>query len=250
MLFREVLERVQAGHERPPFSMIPPKTSLLRAALLVLSLSGCSLLQDPDSLTRGNRGEVAPAAGAAGSAGSSSSGVGGADAGGASGSGAACLPASADSSCDGLDQACQPTMQESICPMGCTGVALEGASYMGCTVSSDFNSAEILCQRQGMHLVEIDSASENNFVTQIAQTLGSYVWIGGSDLTLNGTFSWLEGPAFFADGVAVPGAYQNFAPGQPAKTTGSDCVQLHDDPSGPWSNTRCADTKQFICERR
>jgi len=121
---------------------------------------------------------------------------------------------------------------------------------MGCTVSSDFNAAEILCQRQGMHLVEIDSASENNFVTQIAQTLGSYVWIGGSDLTLSGTFSWLEGPSFFVDGAAVPGVYQNFAADQPAKTAGLDCVQLHDDPSGPWSNARCADDKQFICERR
>jgi hypothetical protein len=230
--------------------MILLKRSTLRAVLLGLSLSGCSLLQDPDSLTSGNPGDVSQAAGAAGSTGSSSSGAGGADAGSSSSSGATCQPASIDSSCDGLDQACQPTAQESICPTGCTGIAFEGASYTGCTVGADFNTAEILCQRQGMHLVEIDSATENDFVTQIAQTLGSYVWIGGSDLTLSGTFSWLEGPAFFADGAAVPGAYQNFASGQPVKAAGLDCVQLHDDPAGPWSNARCADNKQFICERR
>ncbi|HEX3855150.1 MAG TPA: C-type lectin domain-containing protein [Polyangiaceae bacterium] len=85
----------------------------------------------------------------------------------------------------------------------------------------------------------------------VAEGSGSAgAWIGGSDLNPSGTFSWLEGSAFFADGAAVPGVYQNFASDQPAKTAGLDCVQLHDDPTGPWSNARCADAKQFICERR
>jgi hypothetical protein len=183
------------------------------------------------------------------SAGGSSSAVGTAAGGGTSGSAATCEPTSADPYCDGLDQNCQPTTSESVCPTGCTGLTFGDTSYMGCSVSASFNDAEILCQKQAMHLVEIDSASENNFVVQIAQTLGSYVWIGGSDLQVNGTFAWPSGTVFFARGEPVTGVYQNFAAGQPAATAGLDCVQLHDDAAGPWSNTRCADSLQFICER-
>ncbi len=119
---------------------------------------------------------------------------------------------------------------------------------MGCTTSATFNDAEVLCEQQHMRLVEIDSASENNFVTQIAQTLGSYVWIGGSDLQQDATFTWPSGTAFFKAGAPVAGIYQNFAAGQPATTPGLDCVHLHDDPTGPWSTTHCSDAKHFVCK--
>jgi hypothetical protein len=225
--------------------MILPSNRVLAVALSLLFF-GCSLLQDLGSLSSGYRERTA---GGGTSAGGASAGTSGASGSNASGGGAACEPTGVDTACDGLDQDCQPTVQEAVCPAGCKGVAFEGRSYMGCAVSASFNDAEILCQKQRMHLVEIDSASENNFVVQIAQTLGSYVWIGGSDLELNATFAWISGAAFFEDNAPVPGVYQNFAPGQPVSTAGFDCVQLHDAAAGPWSNARCADAKQFVCER-
>ncbi len=121
---------------------------------------------------------------------------------------------------------------------------------MGCSSGASFEEAELLCQKQRMHLVQIDTASENNFIVQIAQTLGSYVWIGGSDQELLATYAWVDhGPAFYANGAPIAGVYQHFAEGQPAPVTGFDCVQLHDDPDGPWSTARCSDVKQFICGR-
>jgi hypothetical protein len=292
--------------------MISPSNSVVRELLpqarvrvfvvfsgVALVTSGCSLLQNTDSLSSGYRNPVelggTSAGGAAGavsgaanggtaslsSAGTSTGGqtatggdggasggaavggtsVGGAvDTGGASGGGvggasgsgggsAVCVPGSKDTSCDGLDQNCKATIQESGCPTGCVGITLAGNSYMGCTTSATFNDAEILCEAQHMRLVKIESKSENGIVAQIAESLGSYVWIGGSDLAAIGTFSWVDGTVFYEDGGPLGSVYENFGAGQPDTTGGLDCVQIHDDSAGPWSTAHCSDTEQFICKR-
>ena len=197
-----------------------------------LSSAGCTLLIDTDALTNG-RG--VGAGGASGQA-------------GATGTGSKCVPGEADASCDGLDAQCQPTLQEA-CPVGCSGSTLGGTSYMACTTSAPFSQAEVLCQAQHMHLVEIDDASENGYVVQLAQSLGSYVWIGGSDLEHNGTFVWVGGAAFYAARAPIEGVYQNFAADEPASVSGRHCVHLHDDPPGYWLATNCTNSEQFICER-
>ena len=217
------------------------------AGVGALVFSGCSLLIDTGPLTRGFAGSPGEGGGESG-AGAPGSTVGGGALGGAT-SGASCVAAATDFFCDGLDQNCQPTLQEPVCPAGCTGATHSGASYMACAVSATFMQAELLCQQQGMHLVKVDSESENTFVVQLAQSLGSYVWLGGSDLEQNSTFAWVGGVAFFSDGAAVPGVYQNFAAGEPSADAARHCVHLHDDPPGYWLVTRCTESKQFICER-
>lgn len=221
----------------------------MRAALvLLLSLPGCSLLIDANSLAEGSArsgaGGAAGAAGAssayagdAGNAGSSNAGTNGSDS----------DPALCARSCDGLDAECNPTLDEPDCPKGCDGQVINGAAYLGCTGSARFSDAEVRCTEQGMHLMRIDSAAQNAIAVQLAQTLGSYVWIGGSDLGTLGSFTWPDGSEFFRDGQAVAGVYQNFDQGEPS--AGSHCVQLHNDAAGPWSTAPCGDVKQFICKR-
>jgi hypothetical protein len=269
---------------RPSFFMTQPSNSALLCLFsgLGLAVSGCSLLQNADSLSSGYHGPIAlggtsaggasvgasgetsssgtastggagdGASGSTASAGDSgasgqpaSGGESGTGVGGAGGSAAVCVPSSSDTSCDGLDQNCKATIQDSACPAGCQGITVLGTSYMGCEAATSFSDAEILCQMQGMHLVRIDSKSENTIVVQIAQGLGSYVWIGGSDLALNGTFAWQDGTAFYANGAPLPGVYQNFTG---TMSTGH-CVQIHDDSAGPWMTAPCTDTDQFICKR-
>ncbi len=210
--------------------------------------SACTLFVDRDSLTSG-----LPANGMAGGAGHDN-GAGGQGAGGQGASnggfGAAeCVVATADVYCDGLDEQCNPTLKEETCPDGCNGSTLNGVSYMACTTSSSFDQAELRCQAQRMHLVKIDSASENNYVVQLAQALGSYVWIGGSNRAQVSTYAWPDGSVFYTDGAAVTGVYQNFGPDQPAADATRSCVQIHDDAAGFWLNGHCADAEQFICER-
>ncbi len=199
-------------------------------------LAGCTLLIDTDALSNGQGASAGTTASGGGAAGS------------AAGAGV-CVPNQDDSSCDGLDSECRPTLDEPECPSGCSGTTHGNTSYMACTVSATFNDADVLCQAQHMRLVEIDTASENTFVTQLASSLGSYVWIGGSDLAENGTFAWPSGTAFFQAGAPVSGVYQHFADSEPAADAARHCLHLHDDPPGYWYVTSCTESKQFICRR-
>jgi hypothetical protein len=81
---------------------------------------------------------------------------------------------------------------------------------------------------------------------QLAQTVGSYVWIGASDLETLGSYAWLDGTVFFVRGVPVPGVYQSFGPDQPVAGAGQECVQLHDEPAGPWLSAPCNDLRPYV----
>ncbi|HWZ90791.1 MAG TPA: C-type lectin domain-containing protein, partial [Polyangiaceae bacterium] len=191
--------------------------------------SACSLLQDPGSLssdyraTAGQSGATALASGGAATGGVAglAGAAAGAAAGGAAGSaGNECMMSASDTNCDGLNQNCEPTVTDTGCPSGCKGIRYNGESYMACTTSVTFSDAEVLCEQQRMRLVQIDSVSENSFVSQTAQSLGSYIWIGGSDLTSLGTFSWQSGLVFYRNGTIVAGVYSNFITGQPTTAPG------------------------------
>ena len=220
---------------------VPIRLALL-GCLAVLGSSGCSLLLDGDALTRGD--DNARSGGAAGQGGTASAGQSG---GGTAAQGAGgCI---AGDTCDGLGSDCKPTLDEPSCPAGCDGIVLNGTSYMACSEGATFNEAEVLCQAQDMHLVRIDDAAENNVTVELAQNLGSYIWIGASSLLEVGSYAWLDGAVFFRGGATVDGLYQNFGPGQPVEGVGRNCVQLHDSVEGPWSNAPCSDVKPYVCER-
>ena len=214
--------------------------------------TACTLFVDEDSLTSGLPGAGAAAAGSGGQDNNAGGATQGAAGQGVSNGGfgaAKCVVATSDVYCDGLDEQCTPTLLEAACPDGCSGSTLNGVSYMACTTSSSFDQAELRCQAQHMHLVKIASAAENNYVVQLAQMLGSYVWIGGSNRAQVSTYAWPDGSAFYDAGAPVAGAYQNFGPDQPTPDATKSCVQIHDDASGFWLNAHCADAEQFICER-
>ena len=191
-------------------------------------LPACTLLIDRDALSSGFSGPASAGAGGAGQV------------------DAACVPASDDIYCDGVDQNCQPTTDDVACPDGCTGATIDGVSYMACSISSTFDQAEARCQAQRMHLLRIDGGNENEQALELARTIGSYVWIGGSNRADETRFEWTDATVFFENGAPVPGLYQNFGPDQPVADPERRCVQLHD-ATGFWSNAPCSDNLQFIC---
>lgn len=99
-----------------------------------------------------------------------------------------------------------------------------------------------------MHLLRIDGGTANAHAMELARTIGSYVWIGGSSRTDAAQFEWTDGTVFYETGAPVPGVYQNFGPDQPVSDAERRCVQLHD-ATGFWSNAPCSDSLQFICGR-
>src|SRR4051812_41642593 len=138
--------------------------------------AGCGATSEQGGSASGSLAQAgsspAPAGGYSGgttsSAGENSGGDGGGSTGGPGAGGqsgaAVCQPAAVDQSCDGLDEACQPTLQDQACSGTCQGTFVEGSSYMACLAAADFDQAEAACQTNGMHLVKIDSAAENQAV--------------------------------------------------------------------------------------
>jgi predicted outer membrane repeat protein len=67
-------------------------------------------------------------------------------------------------------------------------------------------------------LPTIETGSENATVQSLAQSIGSNVWLGGSDNAVEGTWIWEDGSQFWngdTTGTNVPGEYSNWTAGQP-----------------------------------
>lgn len=159
-----------------------------------------------------------------------------------------CQPSATDHSCDGLDEACRVTMQDQACTGTCKGSFVNGSSYMACVAASDFDTAEMTCQANGMHLVKIDDADENTVIKDLAPD--DYVWIGASSRDDPDVFVWLDGTAFFSrsNGI-IGGAYENFGMNEPTEDQKLRCLQLRRNTDGTWSNWQCSGMQSFVCER-
>jgi hypothetical protein len=115
--------------------------------------------------------------------------------------------------------------------------------YFACAQIVNFEAAEEVCESQGRKLARIDDATENAVVTEIARTLGPYVWLGAKKE--GSGFEWLDGTVFYDDGE-VHGVYSNLVLRSGNDDTTLRCVQIEN--SGAWTPAHCTDTQQFICE--
>jgi hypothetical protein len=116
---------------------------------------------------------------------------------------------------------------------------------MACLADSDFDGAEAACQDNGMHLVRIDSALEDETVWGIAPD--DYVWIGGSNREDLHAFRWVDGSLFYDFEGEIVGAYQHFSATEPDWDERWRCVEQ--DADGTWSTWDCLDGQSFVCER-
>lgn len=189
---------------------------------------------------------VAGTAGGGTTAGGTQGDAGAAGASGGEGPVPGCEPSADDTRCDGVDEACLVTRDDQGCSGTCEGTYVDGSSYMSCVAARDFEQAEAACQANGMHLVKIDSATENALVLSLA--LDDYVWIGGSSRDDPAVWEWLDGTPFWSSGAAVGDAYQNFGNSEPGSDTQLRCLQLRESTGGTWSNWQCSGMQSFVCE--
>jgi hypothetical protein len=217
---------------------------------------------DGGAETSGGTAGQAGAAGAGGSGAVQTAGSAGLDAGTGGASGGApgtCEPTA--EVCDGVDNDCNgATDENNRCPAGCSGFSL-GADYgyMYCSNGLTHAQATQRCERQGMHLVNIQSAAKNAAVLDAIFSVAagappSSVHIGATH-TAEGTWSWVDGTIFWTNGSPVDGAYVNWDRGEPNGSLvegGEDCgtmlVAALASDAGLWNDVPCSTPFAFVCE--
>ncbi len=167
--------------------------------------------------------------------------------GGGSGGGGGC---SAEV-CNGLDDDCDGTPDNSVCTGGCTGHAYSGRGYMFCSTAKSLSEAAAVCVNQDMGVALPNDQAENDWLrtTATAQSMGAF-WLGGTDWTKEGDWKWPDGTQFWtggASGSSVGGLFTNWAPSQPSGSKNDDCMRM--DTAGKWSEIDCNKTAAYVCEK-
>jgi Lectin C-type domain/HYR domain len=100
-----------------------------------------------------------------------------------------------------------------------------GHKYFLSNASDSWTNAKNAAIALGGHLVSVNNAAENAFV-QTATVIASNIWLGGSDIAIEGTFVWNNGDAF---------TYTNWDPGEPNSAGGNqDELQMYT--NGNWDD--------------
>lgn len=156
----------------------------------------------------------------------------------------AAINISADEVCDQVDNDCdqqvdEPAKTNPSCG-GCSLFEAGSTGYAVCPAAASWAEAQASCEASfGGTLVVIDGAAENAAVIALATAKTPSVWIGLSDLRVEGTFLWPDGTS---------PRYTTWNAGEPNDAGGNeDCTQL-DAASGYWNDLDCTVSLPYICE--
>jgi hypothetical protein len=112
--------------------------------------------------------------------------------------------------------------------------------YFVSTEALAWPAARAACQTWGGDLVIMDAPFEDNFVATLTS---ESVWIGGSDIAADNTFTWV-------DGRPVPGApFANWGAAQPDSFAGQDCIEKRQEQFERWYDRPCDAPFAFVCEK-
>lgn len=95
------------------------------------------------------------------------------------------------------------------------------------------------------YLASINSENENEFLREHLRANGGFVqgdsaWIGGNDMTNEGSFEWVDGynaMTIFSGPGSSAGAYSNWMTGEPNSNGDEDCVMFNSE--GEWNDDNC-----------
>jgi hypothetical protein len=125
-----------------------------------------------------------------------------------------------------------------------------GNCYVAVAALLPWPEARSACQARGagFDLTTIRSPADGDFLKTLPPR---EVWVGGSDLTLEGTWAWVsDGFEFWrgegADGVPLNGAFAPWFDDEPNGEDSSDCLRVLID--GTWTDLECGEERASICE--
>jgi large repetitive protein len=114
--------------------------------------------------------------------------------------------------------------------------------FLFCTELLSWSDAEAACAAWGYHLVDVEDSTENQWIYAEAEAVqaGQAWWLGYSDLSVEGTFSW--------DGGSTA-TWTAWRPGEPNNFNGAeDCTKFFPSGAGLWNDADCNSTLAYICE--
>jgi len=113
----------------------------------------------------------------------------------------------------------------------------------------DWVAAQDVCKQlsPGAHLASSGSAVENDFLRHLYTATGStwYIWLGATDSSEEGTWSWTDGTAF---------NYTYWYSGEGSDGANHNCLAMNvwdywnNDYFGKWFDRGCFDSNWCICE--
>jgi hypothetical protein len=227
--------------------------------------TGGSAESGGSSATAGEGG--APAFGGSGGAGESGEGTGGASGGAAGTSGEATSGASGESSDGGASDGGVGGVSSGGATGGelgsggyagaaslgdCQTNAFGGHDYVFCNVNLAWTVARDNCASIGMVLVRVDDAAESQWVFDNAYDAPPRqgVWIGASDLAMEGEWRWVDGALFWlgdASGSAQDGLFSAWYSTQPSGQDPRDCAAVDGNSLG-WYDLDCMTPQPYVCE--
>ncbi|XP_039446389.1 perlucin-like isoform X1 [Culex pipiens pallens] len=119
-------------------------------------------------------------------------------------------------------------------------------------IRANWFKAVEFCHSIGMQLATVDSRADSESLISFIKSTDKFneqacaFWLGGSDLSEEGTFSW--------QGTGKLVTYTNWSPGEPNNTNGTeDCIQLVYIPRfeqrWTWNDNACKrGYMYFVCE--
>ncbi|MFT3925257.1 MAG: C-type lectin domain-containing protein [Myxococcales bacterium] len=111
-----------------------------------------------------------------------------------------------------------------------------GHAYWFCSSQArTFAEARSNCQKDGMDLVIVDDAAENNFL-KLTLKSGDH-WIGLNDQAVETQFRWFNG--------GQPG-FRGFASGEASANRGENCAAMR--ANGEWFDVGCGSSYRYVCE--
>lgn len=138
---------------------------------------------------------------------------------------------------DGCEANCTPTLD-------CFAEQYNGHDYMFCIVPRDWGAADSACDQIGYHLVKIDDAAENTWVTDTAATHATGPWwMGANDQVIEAFWVWHDS--------SVASGSPMWAPGEPSNSGGNEDCGAISEPTVPpyfWNDADCSHLKPCVCE--
>ncbi|MDD9940972.1 MAG: lectin-like protein [Myxococcales bacterium] len=130
--------------------------------------------------------------------------------------------------------------------------------YYVCTNQLTWTAARDACAGHGASLVQIDDASEQEFIVSAAPSRAFPLWIGANDRQREGTWRWVAGgadaggPVFWQGderGASEDRMYNSWYRDQPngdgSNDRDADCGETHRE---TWADETCSARRGFICE--